>query len=220
MGKAVIFDFDGVIIDSTKVQKMALLESYRLVVGNGTPSFDEFFSHSGDSLENIFLKMKLPLEMIEPYKRFSHERIGSIRIYSGIKELLAQLKAEGYKRGLCTGKDRYRTLEILEKLALDGYFETIVCSDDVENPKPHPDSLLLAINNLGMGPDGAVMVGDAKNDIICAKNAGVRSIAVTWGDMARETFEIEHPDCIVNSVVELSAAIDNLAGNRKLYRIS
>lgn len=217
MKKGIVFDFDGVIINSSEIQKRALMESYRLIVGEGTPSFDEFLSYSGDSLENIFLKMKLPLEMIEPYRAISREGISAIKIYDGIKNLLRFLKKNGYKCALCTGKDRLRTIELLDKLMLNEYFETIVCSDDVKNPKPHPDSLIRAINNLGVSPDNAVMIGDARNDIICAKRAGVKSIAVTWGDVPKKVLEQETPDYLVNTVDELLTVILKFVGDSEAY---
>lgn len=189
------------------------MESYRLIVGKGTPSFDEFLSHSGDSLENIFIKMKLPLEMVEPYRAISRERISAVKIYDGIKDLLVFLKKNGYKCALCTGKDRLRTLELLGKLMLSEYFETVVCSDDVKNPKPHPESLICAINNLGISAANTVMIGDARNDIICARKAGVKVIAVTWGDFPRKVLEQEFPDYLVNTVDELLAVILKLAGD-------
>lgn len=218
MEKGVIFDFDGVIINSSDIQKYALMESYKIVVGEGFVSFDEFLSHSGDSLENIFIKMKLPMEMIKPYRRISCEMIPCIKIYDGMVELLEQMKVEGYKCALCTGKDRKRTLEILQRLKLDKYLETIVCSDDVVNPKPYPDSLLLAVKKLGINLEDAVMIGDARNDILCAKSAGVKVIAVTWGEVPRRVLEQEAPNCIVDTVDELSSAIFNLILGNEAYR--
>ncbi len=209
MKSGIIFDFDGVIINSTEIQRRALMESYKLIVGEGEPSFEEFLSHSGDSLENILLKMKLPLDMIEPYRRISRERIGAVRIYNGMKDLLERLNNQGYKCALCTGKDRVRTLELLERLELIDYFETVVCSDDVEKPKPYPDSLILAIDKLCISPEDAIIIGDAKNDIICAKSAGVKVIAVTWGDVSRDSLKNESPDYLVDTVEELEMIITN-----------
>ena len=145
-------------------------------------------------ITNIFLKMKLPLEMIEPYRRISRERVWAIKVYDGMKDLLELLKKKGYECAICTGKDRLRTLEILDKLKLSKYFKTVACSDDVKNPKPHPDSLNMAINNLGVRRDNVVMIGDAKNDILCAKRAGVKVIAVTWGEVPKTVLEAECPD--------------------------
>ncbi|EPR10814.1 HAD family hydrolase [Ruminiclostridium papyrosolvens] len=211
MRKAVIFDFDGVVINSTEVQRQAFFESYKIAVGDGgVPSFEEFLRHSGDSLPNIFTKMNLPLEMVEPYREISRRKITEIKVYDGMRELLAELKENRYKCGLCTGKDRARTIEILDNADLFNYFDTLVCSDDVCNPKPHPESLVLCLTKLSASREDSVMVGDARNDILCAKSAGVKNIAVTWGDTDIEDLKKERPDYVVRSIVELKGCLFNL----------
>ncbi|EPR10569.1 HAD family hydrolase [Ruminiclostridium papyrosolvens] len=208
MRKAAIFDFDGVIINSLDIQKQALEESYKIVVGKGTPSFREFLSHSGNSLENIFKNMNLPLEMVKHYRRISQEKVGTIKIYPGIREILTKLKDDKVICALCTGKDRVRTLEILEKFCMEKFFSIVVCSDDVKHPKPHPDSLIHILNQLDIDANSALMIGDAKNDIKCAKNAGVKSIAVTWGGFSQADLEQESPNLIVNNMFELYTGIN------------
>lgn len=211
MRKAVIFDFDGVVINSTEVQRQAFFESYKIAVGDGgIPSFEEFLSHSGDSLPNIFNKMNLPLEMVLPYREISRRKITEIKVYDGMRELLAELKGNKYKCGLCTGKDRARTLEILDNTDLFKYFDTLVCSDDVCNPKPHPESLALCLEKLSTTRENSIMIGDARNDILCAKSAGVKSIAVTWGDTDVKDLKKERPDYIVNSIEELKGCLFDL----------
>lgn len=207
MNKGVIFDFDGVIIDSFRVQEKALLDSYRIIVGEGEPSVTEFLSYSGDSLENIFCHMNLPLTMVEPYKRISRENIDCIVVFDGIVEILNRLKEQGYKTGLCTGKNRERTIEILNYFNLSMYFDVVICSDDVGRAKPAPDSLALAIQLLSLDKKNAVMIGDAPNDIKCAKNIAMKSIAVTWGKIDRQLLEKEQPDCIVNDICEFEKVL-------------
>lgn len=201
--KVVVFDFNGVIIDSVELQRFAFYESYKIIVGNNPPSFEEFLQYSGDSVKNIFRKMNLPSEMIEHYKRISRERINDISLYDGIMDLLKNLHSESYKCALCTGKDRERTVEILRKFNIFDYFDAVICSDDVQNPKPHPESLLKVMEYLNTKPESVVMVGDGCNDIIFSKNAGVKSIVVTWGEVKRDILEKENPDYIVNTSDEL-----------------
>ncbi|MHB1392555.1 MAG: HAD-IA family hydrolase [Clostridia bacterium] len=222
MSKAVVFDFDGVVINSTEVQREAFFESYKAVVGDGSPSFEEFLSHSGDSLNNILRKMNLPPQMLEVYKKISSSRLNLIKVHEGMIRLIETLRGEGYKCGLCTGKDRIRTLEILDQLGVTSCFDTIVCSDDVENPKPHPQSLLMAINKLSAHTESTVFVGDARNDILCAKAAGVKCIAVTWGDIKKEVLQKELPYDIADTVSELYSDISFICGDekRKKYLIN
>ncbi len=207
MKKAVVFDFDGVIIDSLDVQKQAFTESYKMVVGGGVPPIGEFMRYSGDSLKNIFSKMNLPFGMIEQYRRISQEKNELVKVFPGIRILLNQLTEDGYRCGLCTGKDSFRTLQLLQKLNLKGYFKTVVCSDKVKNPKPHAESLVLAAKNLGVGLKDTIMIGDSCNDIICAQNAGTRSIGVTWGVTSKKGLATERPDDIVSSMQGLYDSI-------------
>lgn len=183
MYKNIIFDFDGVIINSHDVQVKALTESFKAICGEGVPPYDDFFRLSGDSLKNIFTQLRLPLEMIPIYQNVSRENIDLIKIHDGMIELLQNLNESGYICTLCTGKDRSRTMEILKHFNMEQYFKIIVCSDDVINPKPHPESLLLIMEELGALPDNTIMVGDGINDILSAKKAGMKSIGVTWGDV-------------------------------------
>lgn len=218
MIKAVCFDFDGVIINSYEVQKKALIGSYNLVVGkNSPPPIEEFFNYSGDSLSNIFKKMGLPLKMVEPYKKISTDMIDMIKVHNGIRELLEQLREMNIKCGLCTGKDRKRTIEILNKTELLYYFDNIVCSDDVQHPKPNPESLLRVMKQLRVNSKNIVMIGDAVNDIICSKLANVPCIAVTWGDVYANKLLEYNPDYIVNDVKSLYNCITSILKLNKSF---
>lgn len=193
MQKSVVFDFDGVIIDSLEVQRKAFYDSFQLVSDGPLPSFEEFLGHSGDSIPNIFAKMNLPQSMVEHYRKIASSNIHLIEIVAGMEDVLRYIQQEGWKCGLCTGKDRKRTIHILEEFRLIDYFDGVVCSDDVTHPKPHPESLLVAIEQLQSGIDHSVFVGDGKNDLICAREAQVKSIAVAWGHNSVEVLQQEAP---------------------------
>lgn len=209
--KAVCFDFDGVVIDSFEVQKEAFIQSYQKVVGNNDiPSIEEFFSHSGESLTNIFRKMDLPQEMIEPYKSISMKLIDSVRVHDGMLQLLQQLKQQGIQCGLCTGKDRERTVIILKKLELYQFFDAIVCSDEVKEAKPNPESLLKLIGLLGVNHKQAVMIGDSHNDIECAKSASMLCIGVTWGEVENNRLIQSKPDYLASTIQQLHYYIDKI----------
>ncbi|MBD5534772.1 MAG: HAD-IA family hydrolase [Lachnospiraceae bacterium] len=212
MNKTVCFDFDGVIISSIEVQRCAFKESYHQATGKYADEklLKEFFHNSGDSLKNIFQKMELPLEMIEPYRKISIDQMDKIRVFEGMRELLEKLKRNGILCGLCTGKDRTRTLMILDILKLDQYFTSVVCSDDVSKAKPDPESLFTLMKNLNADPDNVVMVGDANNDVKCARSAKVPVIGVSWGDVEREVLLQDKPDYLADTVSELDNYIGKL----------
>jgi len=200
-----------VLIDSKQLQKDALLKSYRQFYEAGDPPYVDFFSHSGDSLQNIFRKIGLPGGMVEPYKEFCKKNIGAVRLFEGVPPLLTFLKENHFRCGLCTGKDRVRTIEILRHFSLLDYFDIVVCSDDVQYPKPHAESLLKISHYLAIPGHNMIMVGDAKNDILCARNASVPSIGVTWGEYPFSLDNDDAPDLLVSSMHELRLGILQMA---------
>lgn len=207
MFKSVIFDFDGVIIDSHDVQIKSLTKSFKDVVGAGKPPIDDFFKHSGNSLENIFIKLGLPLEMVSIYRNVSNENMNLIKIHTGMRELLDELKEKNIICSLCTGKERKRTIEILKYFNLEKYFRVIVCSDDVKNPKPAPESLIKIKKTLKCNKHDMVIVGDGINDILVAKNFGIHSIAVSWGDLSVGILNSYKPSFLVRTADELKKVI-------------
>ncbi|MCD1259372.1 HAD-IA family hydrolase [Paenibacillus athensensis] len=201
----ILFDLDGVLIDSEHVIKTAFTLSYHKVVGDGVPPVEEYLTHMGDSFENIMVKMNLPLVMKEHFQYYSRHLVGFIRPHRGIMALLRLLRANQYQMAVVTGKDRSRTVEILQKLKMDDYFLSVVAADDVERPKPEPDALIAAMRHIQAVPEQTIMVGDAPNDLIAAKRAGVRSCAVSWGvTPARQLIGFE-PDFLVKSPHEIAS---------------
>jgi len=203
-----IFDMDGCLIDSSEVQKSAFYGSYREIVGDGRcPDFAEYMRHTGSSLTHVFKTMGLPVEMAGPYRRISSESIDKIIVNTQCISLIRQMRARGSKVAICTGKDHYRTVEILDYYSIGDCFDAIVASDDVSNPKPSPDSALKAIEELDVPPNTCLMVGDGYNDILCAHNAGIRAVLSLWyGDsgVPREA------DYTAASVDDLRAILENL----------
>ena len=147
--------------------------------------------------------MNLPHEMEEFYKEISSKSIHRIKIYEPIREIIQKLIREGCKCALFTGKDRARTFELLDHLNLNGMFQSVVCSEDVDKGKPNPEGIYKIIEKLGGKEQDYVMIGDAANDIRCAKSAGICSMAVTWGAFDKESLEKCSPDLMANNPLEM-----------------
>ena len=205
-----IFDMDGCLINSLEVQKTAFYGSYAAVVGDDNcPDFSEYLKHTGDSLPNIFKKMGLPVEMADPYREISSKAIDKIIINDEAINLVRKMKALGSKIAICTGKDHWRTEDILKYYNIFDCFDAIIASDDVKEPKPSAMPVLKAIEKMGISKDSCIVIGDGYNDILSAKNAGVPVILTLWyGDegVPREadytTFTVSELEKLLNKLAD------------------
>lgn len=148
-------------------------------------------------------------EAIERYNRHYVERHAAlVSVFPELDTLLKACVEAGIRLGLITGKSRATAMMTLEKLGLLDSFKVIYAGDDVERQKPAPDALLLALNDLGAtADDRVVMIGDSGADVIAGREAGVRTIAVRWGNPDHDELESSRPDDIVSSVAELSSLL-------------
>ncbi len=179
--KCLIFDMDGCLINSNEVQKLSLKLAYDEVVGDDKqPTFEEYNKYTGDSLSNIFIKLGLPLTMVEPYRRYSKNLLTLNYIDPLLISLIKEWRSQDIKIAICTGKERDRVIQILEYFNITDLFDAIVCSDDVSRPKPYPDSILKCLEILNIKKEDALYLGDGNYDGIASNAAGVDFALTTW----------------------------------------
>jgi 3-amino-5-hydroxybenzoic acid synthesis related protein len=180
--RGVIFDLDGVLVNSFEVMRQAFAFAYHEIVGAGDPPFEEYRKHMGRYFPDIMSDMGLPGELEGPFVRESHRLAGQVLIYDGVPEMLTALAGQGLRLAVATGKSSPRARSLLETLGLLGLFDSVIGSDEVRRPKPAPDIVLLALRQLGLSADQAIMVGDAPADLHSAHAAGVFAAAALWGE--------------------------------------
>lgn len=102
-------------------------------------------------------------------------------------------------------KNRDRTLELLKYYQIENLFDVLVCCDDVELPKPSGEPMIKAMQEMKLKRDEVIVVGDGYNDILSAKNAGMKSVLTTWyGDagVQRESdYVVESVDALRNIIL-------------------
>jgi AHBA synthesis associated protein len=171
---------------------------------DGQPPFERYKRHLGKGFTAIMDELGLPRELYPHFRERSASLIHEIAIFPGAKECLQTLSMAGAYVGIATGKDRRRTLEILACKGLDRYIDRVVCSDDVAHGKPAPDSINAHLEGSQLARTRMLFVGDAEADILCARSAGVCSIAVTWGGMADQQSVLQlRPDYVTHTFPEL-----------------
>ncbi|QOK30106.1 HAD family hydrolase (plasmid) [Cytobacillus oceanisediminis] len=181
--KAVIFDFDGTLADTLPVCFLAF-ETVFKKFDNREVTTEEIIEMFGPSETGIIrknLKNNNYDEAIELYYEIYQDQHSNIvQNNEEIKTLLEQLKTNGYKLGIVTGKAR-RSLDIsLDCLGLNTFFDVIITGDDVEFQKPNPEGIYKALENLNVSHKEAVFLGDSEADIIAGKEASVTTIGVQW----------------------------------------
>ena len=102
-------------------------------------------------------------------------------LFDGIAALLAALEADGARWGIITNKAEYLARDVVAGLDWQSRCAVLIGGDTFAEKKPHPLPLLEAARQLGVAADDCVYVGDDERDVVAARAAGMRSIAVTWG---------------------------------------
>ena len=207
--KAIIFDMDGVLVDSmpdhAEAWKQAFEASdikidrrdiYELEGSNHEQVVELIFRRFGrnPSHEDI---LELSRRKIEIFNR-----IKNVRPFEGINELLSVL-ARKYKLAVVSGSDRGTVHEIIDTF-FPGIFQVIIDGDDVQKSKPDPEPYLKAVEKLGVPKEQCLVIENAPLGIRSAKSAGLRCIAIpTYLDRER----MKEADVIVDSHRELGKVI-------------
>jgi len=132
---------------------------------------------------------------------------GRTRLYPEVAQTLDLLRDRGYRLAIVTNKPEVFVAPILEGLGLQGYFEKIQGGESLPVKKPDPLPLLHTCETLGTARERAVMVGDSLNDILAARRAGIRSIAVSYGYNYDEPIGSCGPDRVVERFGEIAGIL-------------
>lgn len=189
------FDLDGTLVDSSEDLAAAVnhalaaadlpphgLDEIKRYVGRGTRVMLERALRAVDQYTLERLDELTPILMTY----YDAHLCNHTRLYPGALAAMEALRARGTKLALCTNKFARFTEPLLEQLGLGDYFDVVICGDTVGVSKPDPAPLHAMVERAGGGR--AIFLGDTSNDIDGARNAGLASIAVTFGfvDVASE----------------------------------
>ena len=173
------FDFDLTMADTVSASMEIYRRAYR-AVGKTFPE-EEIYLHLGMPIETTFYGL-FPQGSSETYDRFMsafnkaiEDTFTSVTLYPDVLEYFRLLKQNDKKIAVITNRRR-DAMEIIQKIypELNGLIDLYVTGDDTKKRKPNPDPILLCLNRLNVRPENAVYVGDAQNDFLAAKNAGVK----------------------------------------------
>ncbi len=204
----VIFDWDGTLMDS--VAKIVHCfreaatdagaaypgdEAVRNVIGLGLKeAVDAIFPDADEATRHALLEGYRDHFLI-------HDKT-EMPLFPGVAEGLAELSKQGYQLAVATGKARRGLKRVLDESPLKQLFHTTRCADETRS-KPHPLMLKEIIVETGVSPARTIMVGDTTYDLEMARNAGVDSLAVSYGVHSCDRLSEYAPNGCMHSFAEV-----------------
>lgn len=183
--QAVIFDMDGVIVDSEPLHERAFREIFR-DLGYGDRHgihFPDYYGRSDRALWLDFIALHQPAQSLEALTALKQDRFltllrAAAPIFDGVPELAARLAATT-PLAVASGSMHVIIDTVLGMRDLRRHFRAVASVQDVARPKPHPDVFLRAAELLGVPPSACVAIEDSAAGVRSAKDAGMRVIAIT-----------------------------------------
>jgi HAD superfamily hydrolase (TIGR01509 family) len=204
----VIYDLDGVLIDSSK----GILKAFELTL-----------REVGTKIKQEEIRKRIGVGLIEILKEFlpnaSHKDVWRIRdryvyhfqslgpeyiqLLSGVTETLRSLKEKGFKQAVATNKTNSEATRILRTLDILQYFDFVIGFMDVSNPKPSPDMILRTLEEFHIAKEKTVFIDDTTFGLTAGISAEVYTVGITTGTHDKETIASVNPNFIIESLPEI-----------------
>src|SRR5258706_3134603 len=210
MFRAIVFDFDGLILDTEEPVYRSWLEVYEAhgedlpferwvqIVGSTTAGF-----HPQHHLEER-LGRALPKEVLDRRIDRRTEMILAEKVLPGVARHLEEARAMGLKVGLASSSTSDWVRGHLARLGILGSFDCMRCRDQVANAKPEPDLYLAVLECLGVSASEAIAIEDSPNGVEAAKRAGLRCVAIPNSITAR--LDLGQADLLLESLADVTLA--------------
>jgi phosphoglycolate phosphatase len=210
-----VFDWDGTLMDSAGAI-IASIQASCSDLGLPVPTRERAAHVIGLGLKDAlsYAVPELPPsdygKLAERYKHHFMARDPDIELFSGMREMLIELKENGHILAVATGKSRAGLNRVLEATQLKPYFDSSRCADETHS-KPHPAMLQELMQELCMAPEATLMIGDTGHDLQMAASAGVAGLAVSYGAHPRDGLMAFNPLACIDAPEDLAPWLKNNA---------
>ncbi len=181
MIKAVLFDFDGVIVSSEEIHRLTFIE----LLSKDVPQKRWYSEFAGTGSRTIFKKLldedgkTGDADMLVEKRRImfdKHVEAGEAKEIPGLSDFLYFLREKNIKTAIVSGGHRGYIEKIVDMLGIEDYFDYIVTADDVPYRKPDPKPFLMAAEFLGIVPEDCLVIEDSYSGCQAARSAGMKLI--------------------------------------------
>ena len=204
---AVVFDWDGTLIDSTPTIARSI-QAAAADLGLPVPDFEQASHVIGLGLQDA-LALAVPTlpaaraaEFSARYRVHYLAQDHTLELFAGARELVAALHARGKPLAVATGKSRVGLLRSFQTTGLGSFFDAYRCADQTHS-KPHPAMLLELAEELSLQPSRLLMIGDTTHDLEMAAAAGSKSVGLTHGAHNVAALQRAAPLALFDSLADL-----------------
>ena len=213
MYKAVLFDLDGTLTDTLQDIAAAMnralrlhglmefaVEDYRYLVGDGAKKLAE---------RAVRGRLELQGAVLRDYQAYyeTHNLV-TTRPYDGVPELLSALEARGMKLCVLSNKPHADTCHVVRHFFPQVSFCVVRGQMEGVPVKPDPTGALQVAREAQLPPDSFLYLGDTSVDMICAKNAGMHSVGVTWGFRTADELQAAGAGLLISRPLQLLEYLD------------
>ena len=208
--KAVVFDFDNVLVDSEPYH----FEAYNIVFSRRGHELDreEYWlewTSKGGGAEGEIARHELPMDPDEIRSEkdpiYSDFCRTSIEMFPAAREILSTLASAGYTLAIASGSYERDIRTIIESNGVEGHFSAVVGKDGIKRTKPDPETYLEAARRLGIPPGSCLAIEDAEKGVRSAHGAGMEVIVI--GTDLTRNLEIEGADLTLQNLDELRSML-------------
>ena len=202
----ILFDLDGTLLNSQEWITKSFEHTFQKFRPDLEITEEEYVSFFGPTLYQTFSKFSDNEdeinEMIEYYREYNVAGYDeNVKLFPNVKETIKILHRKGYKLGIVSSKKKELVQHTIELFGLTDYIDLVIGQGDFKNPKPDPESILMAINTLES--KNTLYVGDTLSDIKAAKGANAKSCGVLYSASIEELLE-EKPDYVIKNMTQLT----------------